>query len=213
MQADQLKLSISGAGSVRFDQLQAQRLQFDISGAGEGTLSGQANELMLRVSGKGRLQADQLKTQTAKVHISGIGNATLWVTDKLGASISGIGGVDYYGQPKEVQRHVSAWAPFRAKAKSADREAGFVAQCGMDTPQPFADRDIDPRIDQRLTDLEVKASFTEDTVEQLNQVIVRQQQQIDALLRHLGELRGQANGPAGRPERARTLRDELPPHY
>lgn len=82
----------------------------------------------------------------------------------------------------------------------------------MDTPQPFADRDIDPRIDQRLTDLEVKASFTEDTVEQLNQVIVRQQQQIDALLRHLGELRGQVDRLAD-PNAPRTLRDELPPHY
>ena len=117
VQADQLKLSISGAGSVRFDQLQAQQLQFDISGAGEGTLSGQANELMLRVSGKGRLQADQLKTQTAKVHISGIGNATLWVTDKLGASISGIGGVDYYGQPKEVQRHISGMGSISSKGE------------------------------------------------------------------------------------------------
>ncbi len=78
----------------------------------------------------------------------------------------------------------------------------------MDTPQP----DIDPRIDARLTDLEVKASFAEDTVEQLNQVIVRQQQQIDALLRHFGELRGQVDRLAD-PNAARTLRDELPPHY
>ena len=123
VQADQLKLSISGAGSVRFDQLQAQQLQFDISGAGEGTLSGQANELMLRVSGKGRLQADQLKTQTAKVHISGIGNATLWVTDKLGASISGIGGVDYYGQPRKCSATSPAWARSRrAKAKALTPE-------------------------------------------------------------------------------------------
>jgi SlyX protein len=78
----------------------------------------------------------------------------------------------------------------------------------MDTPLP----DIDPRIDQRLTDLEVKASYTEDTVEQLNAVIVRQQQQIDALLRHFGELRGQVDRLTD-PSGARTLRDELPPHY
>ena len=35
-------------------------------------------------------------------------------------------------------------------------------------------------IDQRLTDLEIKASFTEDLVEQLNQTIYQQQQQIEA---------------------------------
>ena len=41
------------------------------------------------------------------------------------------------------------------------------------------------RIEHRLTDLEVKASFTEDMLDQLNQVIVRQQGQIDRLMREL----------------------------
>lgn len=71
---------------------------------------------------------------------------------------------------------------------------------------------MDPDIEQRLTDLEVKASFTEDAVEQLNQVIVRQQAQIDRLIRELVELRNRASAAddLGAP---RNLRDELPPHY
>lgn len=43
-------------------------------------------------------------------------------------------------------------------------------------------------IELRLTDLEIKASFGEDLLDQLNHVIVRQQQQIDALIRELGWL-------------------------
>jgi SlyX protein len=71
---------------------------------------------------------------------------------------------------------------------------------------------MDPQdIEQRLTDLEIKASFTEDTVEQLNAVIVRQQAQIDLLIRELTELRRQA--AATEPGGPRNLRDELPPHY
>lgn len=69
----------------------------------------------------------------------------------------------------------------------------------------------DPQIDQRLTELEIKASFTEDTVEQLNQTIYRQQQQIDALLREVSQLRQQI--PEGSGSGPRNLRDELPPHY
>ena len=65
---------------------------------------------------------------------------------------------------------------------------------------------------QRLTDLEIKASFTEDLVDQLNEVLVRQQRQIDALLRELADLRQQAPEDPGT-ERFRSLRDELPPHY
>ena len=68
----------------------------------------------------------------------------------------------------------------------------------------------DPRTEQRLTDLEIKASFTEDTLDRLNEVIVRQQQQIEFLQRELA--RWVAQGPAeGAP--LRSLRDELPPHY
>ena len=72
----------------------------------------------------------------------------------------------------------------------------------MDTPD---------RIDQRLTDLEIKASFSEDTLDRLNEVIVRQQVQIDALLRQVAALREQI--PADGQSTPRSLRDELPPHY
>ncbi len=65
--------------------------------------------------------------------------------------------------------------------------------------------------DQRLTDLEIKATYTEDLVEQLEQVIVRQQQQIDLLLREVAELRQPStDGGLGA---ARSLRDDLPPHF
>jgi SlyX protein len=51
----------------------------------------------------------------------------------------------------------------------------------------------------------------EDTLDQLNEVVVRQQQQIDLLTRELLALRDQQ--ASGDPAAARSLRDELPPHY
>jgi SlyX protein len=66
-------------------------------------------------------------------------------------------------------------------------------------------------IDTRLTELEIKASFTEDLLDQLNQVIVRQQQQIDGLIRELANLKQQASDAGS--ASFRSLRDELPPHY
>ena len=67
-------------------------------------------------------------------------------------------------------------------------------------------------LEQRLTDLEIKASFREDALDQLNAVVVRQQQQVDALLRELAQLRQQLPD-ADTPRPFRSLRDELPPHY
>lgn len=64
----------------------------------------------------------------------------------------------------------------------------------------------------RLEALEVKASFSEDAFERLNDVVVRQQLQIDRLLREVGLLRHlQAAAPDA--EVFRSLRDEVPPHY
>ena len=74
------------------------------------------------------------------------------------------------------------------------------------------DTDDSPnRIQQRLTDLEIKASYAEDTLDRLNDVIVRQQAQIDALLREVAALRQQS--PAADAPAFRSLRDDLPPHY
>lgn len=66
-------------------------------------------------------------------------------------------------------------------------------------------------VDRRLMDLEIKSSFTEDLVERLNEVIVRQQAQIDRLQREVLDLRDQAR--AADPGSFRSIRDELPPHY
>ena len=73
--------------------------------------------------------------------------------------------------------------------------------------------DLTHPTDQRLTELEIKLSFTEDALDRLNEVIVRQQAQIDALVREVLALRSQAaSGDAGQTP-FRSLRDELPPHY
>ena len=64
--------------------------------------------------------------------------------------------------------------------------------------------------DQRLTELEIKASYTEDLLDQMNLALYRQQQQIDRLVQELTHLRQQMPEPGG--GAPRKLRDEIPPH-
>jgi SlyX protein len=64
---------------------------------------------------------------------------------------------------------------------------------------------------QRLEGLEIKASFMEDLLDQLNLTIYRQQELIDRLTHEVIQLRQQA--PEGGSNGPRNLRDELPPHY
>lgn len=65
--------------------------------------------------------------------------------------------------------------------------------------------------EQRLTDLEIKASFSEDLLDDLNQIVTRQQQQIDALISELLQMR-QRLPESGQRALTRAA-DELPPHY
>ena len=66
-------------------------------------------------------------------------------------------------------------------------------------------------IEERLTNLEVKASFAEDLLDKLDQIIIRQQDQIDRLTHEVQWLSQQA--PPDAATVPRSLRDELPPHY
>lgn len=67
------------------------------------------------------------------------------------------------------------------------------------------------RTDERLTQLEIKLSYTEDLLDTLNQLVATQQDQIDLLLREVARLRQQGGGEGQ--AAPRNLRDELPPHY
>ena len=64
--------------------------------------------------------------------------------------------------------------------------------------------------EQRVTDLEIKVSFMEDMIDKLDQVIIGQQHQLDALVRELLALRTASGTADGTPRHAR---DDLPPHY
>jgi SlyX protein len=71
--------------------------------------------------------------------------------------------------------------------------------------------DANESTEQRLTDLEIKASFNEDLLDQLNEVIIRQQRQIDSLIVELSDLRERL--PVDAPDLGRAAADDLPPHY
>jgi len=66
-------------------------------------------------------------------------------------------------------------------------------------------------MDARINELEVKLSFAEDLLEQLNLTVYRQQQQIDRLQQDMRALRQQLQ--ESMPAEQRSLRDEIPPHY
>ncbi|MBI5938550.1 MAG: SlyX family protein [Betaproteobacteria bacterium] len=67
-------------------------------------------------------------------------------------------------------------------------------------------------MDARITELEIKLSYTEDLVEELNRTVYRQQEQIESLQRQILSLQQQVQDLSP-PGQGGDLRDEIPPHY
>lgn len=66
-------------------------------------------------------------------------------------------------------------------------------------------------MESRLSEIEIKLSFTEDLVEELNRTVARQQQQIADLEQQVRDLRMQIQ--RNQPAEAETPGHEIPPHY
>jgi hypothetical protein len=109
VRAERLAVAISGAGAVRFDQVDAETLNFQVSGSGDGQAAGAVGELVLRISGRGEFRGEALKAERARVSISGVGDVKVWAVQELDISVAGIGKVDYWGAPA-VRRHTSGAA-------------------------------------------------------------------------------------------------------
>ena len=65
--------------------------------------------------------------------------------------------------------------------------------------------------DERITNLEIKLSFSEDLLEELNQTVFKQQQRIELLVKEIQALKLQM--ASNMPSDANSPRDEIPPHY
>lgn len=66
-------------------------------------------------------------------------------------------------------------------------------------------------LEHRVSELELKTTDLDDTLEKLDAVIIRQQTQIDALIREIVTIKqSSTDGGLAAP---RNLRDDLPPHF
>ncbi len=66
---------------------------------------------------------------------------------------------------------------------------------------------------EQIIEIETKLAFQEQTIEQLNDVLVKQQKQIDALQRQLALLNQKVEQESQHWDKESSLADEKPPHY
>ncbi len=101
-----LTLNLGGAGVIDL-KLKVDNLNATLSGAGLVKLNGYASNSRISLSGAGGLEGYGLETDACTIDVSGIGGAKINVKNKLDANITGLGGIEYIGNPKEINKNVS----------------------------------------------------------------------------------------------------------
>lgn len=99
-------IAVSGRGDVTLSNLRADRLAVEVDGAGGATLAGTVGAQTVTISGTGHYDGEDLQSADATVTIGGAGKAVVRVSDRLDARVSGVGSVEYIGDP-QVTQHTS----------------------------------------------------------------------------------------------------------
>ncbi len=96
-----LEVALSGSGSVKIDNLQAEKVSSTLSGSGSVNIAGKqpAAELKAIISGSGNVKAIDFPAKNVDVKIAGSGNCYVQATENLIAKIAGSGNVIYRGNP------------------------------------------------------------------------------------------------------------------
>lgn len=104
--SSELEIEVSGAGKLDL-KLDVKLVTLDLSGATLVYLEGVAERLEVDMSGAGSLAAEGFEVQDCSVDISGVGHVLVNVSGSLDAQVSGLGKVEYLGEPKSVRGDVS----------------------------------------------------------------------------------------------------------
>lgn len=97
----------SGANNLSAYNINSDNFKVDLSGAGHIRLEGEAGRVRIDLSGAGGLNAKKLRAKDVRIEVSGASSADVYASEFLDASVSGVGSIDFYGDPKKVNTSVS----------------------------------------------------------------------------------------------------------
>jgi hypothetical protein len=99
-------LQVTGAVSINAQNLQGDQLTVSIDGAGTTNLAGKVDQLTVSLNGAGAFNSENLQAKRATVTNEGASTAIVRVSDSLNATLSGIGVIEYIGNP-QVTKNIS----------------------------------------------------------------------------------------------------------
>lgn len=98
-----LKISLSGVGDVKAENLEVKRIDVHLSGVGNVILGGKSDNTSFSISGKGDIKALKLDSQNADCSMSGVGKIEVYAINDLNAQMSGVGSIRYKPSPRNIK--------------------------------------------------------------------------------------------------------------
>jgi len=105
--ADKLDIDMSSAGDLRFE-IEANEIKVNISSAGNVNLKGKTNILNADLSSAGDLNAFELEAKVGEISVSSAGSAKVFVTEEASFRSSSAGDIHYKGEPRIKEIHTSS---------------------------------------------------------------------------------------------------------
>jgi hypothetical protein len=100
---DLKSLEVLGTANAEATGIETESLHVTISGAGNVRMEGQADRQTVDISGTGTYLAGNLPSREVNIVVAGAGSAVVNARKQLDAQISGVGSVEYIGDPRVRQ--------------------------------------------------------------------------------------------------------------
>ena len=104
---DLTRFAFSGAGDANVSNIKNDRIEIVLSGAGDLIASGETRDAAITLSGAGKVDAKNLLAVNAKANSTGVGSLDVYAKEQLDAKATGVGEINYYGNPKVVKKDAS----------------------------------------------------------------------------------------------------------
>ena len=105
--SDQLTITNKGVGEIKIDDCHVGTFNLTSKSVGTIEVKGTANEAFIQSEGIGNIDCSEFKSGRTKVISKGVGNLSVYAQNSLDISITGIGNVNYYGNPMEIKTDIS----------------------------------------------------------------------------------------------------------
>ena len=93
--------TFDGVGKTVIHNLNEDKFKCNINGVGSCELNGKVESFYVSVNGVGSVNAKQLIADDVVANLNGVGSVKLYAKNSLNASVNGIGGLTYFGNPSE----------------------------------------------------------------------------------------------------------------